>query len=174
MKTAWRMLWLKNFLVKSELLYRQEFQSLEQFKQELVECLGRYNNHRIKAKLKGLPNAFYRQRALLSARSIFTLFFCLISLTFGVSSDAHCHFLIERWFYLRASAKNFVIFCPVFMGFGNEAEKIDEFNDNFPVVTTSVRWSVHSFLLQTFPIIRLPHLIRAAGIFDPYHKGVSF
>ncbi len=47
---------IENFfgLLKSELLYLQEFQSMEHFKQELVEYLDYYNNRRIKAKLKGL------------------------------------------------------------------------------------------------------------------------
>ena len=48
---------IENFfgLLKSELLYLQEFQSMEHFKQEL------------KAKLKGLPPAFHRQQALSAA-----------------------------------------------------------------------------------------------------------
>ena len=56
---------MENFfgLLKSELLYLQQFQSMEHFKQELVEYLDYYNNHRIKAKLKGLPPAIYRQQA---------------------------------------------------------------------------------------------------------------
>lgn len=51
-------------LLKSELLYLQEFQSMEHFKQELIAYLDYYNNHRIKAKLKGLPPAIHRQQAL--------------------------------------------------------------------------------------------------------------
>ena len=60
---------MENFfgLLKSELLYLQKFQSIEHFKQELVEYLDYYNNHRIKAKLKGLPPAIYRQQALLAS-----------------------------------------------------------------------------------------------------------
>ncbi len=60
---------MENFfgLLKSELLYLQKFQSMEHFKQELVEYLDYYNNHRIKAKLKGLPPAIYRQQALLAS-----------------------------------------------------------------------------------------------------------
>ncbi len=59
---------IENFfgLLKSELLYLQEFQSMEHFKQELVEYLDYYNNRRIKAKLKGLPPAIHRQQALLA------------------------------------------------------------------------------------------------------------
>ena len=57
---------IENFfgLLKSELLYLQEFQSMEHFKRELIEYLDYYNNRRIKAKLKGLPPAIHRQQAL--------------------------------------------------------------------------------------------------------------
>ena len=57
---------IENFfgLLKSELLYLQEFSSMEHFKQELIIYLDYYNNHRIKAKLKGLPPAIHRQQAL--------------------------------------------------------------------------------------------------------------
>ena len=57
---------IENFfgLLKSELLYLQEFRSMEHFKQELIEYLDYYNNRRIKAKLKGLPPAIHRQQAL--------------------------------------------------------------------------------------------------------------
>ena len=57
---------MENFfgLLKSELLYLQEFNSQEHFKQELVDYLDYYNNRRIKAKLKGLPPAIHRQQAL--------------------------------------------------------------------------------------------------------------
>ena len=43
---------IENFfgLLKSELLYLQEFQSMEHFKQELVEYLDYYNNRRIIGK----------------------------------------------------------------------------------------------------------------------------
>ena len=60
---------IENFfgLRKSELLYLQEFHSMEHFKQELVEYLDYYNNRRIKAKLKGLPPAIHRQQALSAA-----------------------------------------------------------------------------------------------------------
>ena len=54
-------------LLKSELLYLQQFQSLEHFRQELVDYLDYYNNRRIKAKLKGLPPAIHRQQALSAA-----------------------------------------------------------------------------------------------------------
>ena len=70
---------IENFfgLLKSELLYLQEFQSMEHFKQELVEYLDYYNNRRIKAKLKGLPPAIHRQQALSAAWTIFTSEYCL-------------------------------------------------------------------------------------------------
>jgi putative transposase len=42
----------------------QEFDSIDQFKDELVNYLDYYNNRRIKAKLKGLPPALHRQQAL--------------------------------------------------------------------------------------------------------------
>ena len=60
---------MENFfgLLKSELLYLQKFQSIEHFKQELAEYLDYYNNQRIKAKLKDLPPAIYRQQALLAS-----------------------------------------------------------------------------------------------------------
>ena len=51
-------------LLKSELLYLQEFESMEHFKRELLDYLDYYNNRRIKAKLKGLPPAIHRQQAL--------------------------------------------------------------------------------------------------------------
>ena len=57
---------MENFfgLLKSELLYLQEFESMEHFKRELLDYLDYYNNRRIKAKLKGLPPGFHRQQAL--------------------------------------------------------------------------------------------------------------
>lgn len=57
---------IENFfgLLKSELLYLQDFQSMDHFKQELIDYLDYYNNRRIKAKLKGLPPAIHRQQAL--------------------------------------------------------------------------------------------------------------
>ena len=60
---------MENFfgLLKSELLYLQEFESMEHFKLELYAYLDYYNNQRIKAKLKGLPPAFHRQQALSAA-----------------------------------------------------------------------------------------------------------
>jgi putative transposase len=60
---------IENFfgLLKSELLYLQEFDSIDHFKSELVDYLDYYNNRRIKTKLKGLPPALHRQQALSAA-----------------------------------------------------------------------------------------------------------
>ena len=60
---------MENFfgLLKSELLYLQQFESVEHFEQELLDYLDYYNNRRIKAKLKGLPPAIHRQQALSAA-----------------------------------------------------------------------------------------------------------
>ena len=60
---------MENFfgLLKSELLYLQQFESVEHFEQELLDYLDYYNNRRVKAKLKGLPPAIHRQQALSAA-----------------------------------------------------------------------------------------------------------
>ena len=60
---------MENFFghLKSELLYLQEFESMDHFKQELIAYIDYYNNRRIKARLKGLPPAIHRQQALLAA-----------------------------------------------------------------------------------------------------------
>ena len=60
---------IENFFghLKSELLYLQEFESVDHFKKELIEYIDYYNNRRIKARLKGLPPALHRQQALLAA-----------------------------------------------------------------------------------------------------------
>ncbi|MDD5435464.1 MAG: IS3 family transposase [Nitrospira sp.] len=51
-------------LLKSELLYLQDFDSIEHFKAELIDYMDYYNNRRIKVKLKGLPPTIHRQQAL--------------------------------------------------------------------------------------------------------------
>ena len=51
-------------LLKTELLYLQDFDSLEHFKAELIDYLYYYNNHRIKLKLKGLTPAQHRYQTL--------------------------------------------------------------------------------------------------------------
>ena len=57
---------IENFfgLLKSELLYLQDFHSIQHFKQELLDYLDYYNNRRIKLKLKGLSPAVHRRQAL--------------------------------------------------------------------------------------------------------------
>ncbi len=54
-------------LLKSELLYLQEFQSMEHIRQELLEYPDDDNSRSIKAKRKGLPPAIHRQQALSAA-----------------------------------------------------------------------------------------------------------
>lgn len=53
---------MENFfgLLKSELLYLQEFNSIEHFRKELEDYIDYYNNDRIKCKLKGLSPVQYR------------------------------------------------------------------------------------------------------------------
>ena len=60
---------IENFFghLKSELLYLHEFESMDHFRQVLIEYIDYYNNRRIKARLKGLPPALHRQQALLAA-----------------------------------------------------------------------------------------------------------
>jgi putative transposase len=60
---------IKNFfgILKTELLYLQEFTSMAMFKQELIEYLDYYNNRRIKQKLKGLSPVQYRIHTLQTA-----------------------------------------------------------------------------------------------------------
>jgi transposase InsO family protein len=60
---------MENFfgVLKSELLYLQDFDSLEHFKSELIDYLDYYNNRRIKLKLKGLTPAQHRRQALQAA-----------------------------------------------------------------------------------------------------------
>ena len=50
-------------LLKTELLYLQEFHSVEHFIQELHEYIEWYNNKRIKLKLNGLSPIDFRQEA---------------------------------------------------------------------------------------------------------------
>jgi transposase InsO family protein len=60
---------MENFfgLLKTELLYLQDFESMDHFEQELIDYLNYYNNRRIKIKLKGLPPALHRQQTLSAA-----------------------------------------------------------------------------------------------------------
>lgn len=56
---------IENFfgLLKSELLYLKEFESMEHFKVELEKYIYYYNHKRIKAKLKGMSPVQYRTHA---------------------------------------------------------------------------------------------------------------
>ena len=60
---------MENFfgLLKTELFYLQEFQSIDHFVQELIDYLDYYNNRRIKVKLKGLSPVNYRIQSSLVA-----------------------------------------------------------------------------------------------------------
>lgn len=60
---------MENFfgVLKTELLYLQQFESMGHFKAELIDYLDYYNNRHYKAKLKGLPPALHRQQALMAA-----------------------------------------------------------------------------------------------------------
>ena len=60
---------MENFfgLLKTELLYLQDFDSMEHFKAELIDYLYYYNNRRIKLKLKGLTPAQHRYQTLQTA-----------------------------------------------------------------------------------------------------------
>ena len=60
---------MENFfgLLKSELLYLRDFESFEEFKDELEKYIYYYNHQRIKGKLKGLSPVQYRIQSLLVA-----------------------------------------------------------------------------------------------------------
>ncbi|WP_153043024.1 IS3 family transposase [Neobacillus mesonae] len=60
---------MENFfgLLKSELLYLKEFESMQHFKVELEKYIYYYNHKRIKAKLKGMSPVLYRTHAQVAA-----------------------------------------------------------------------------------------------------------
>lgn len=60
---------MENFfgLLKSELLYLREFESIDEFVMELEKYIDYYNNKRIKSKLKGLSPVQYRIQSSLVA-----------------------------------------------------------------------------------------------------------
>ena len=60
---------MENFfgLLKSELLYLQDFKDIENFKKELEDYINWYNTKRIKNKLKGLSPIKYKTQSLLVA-----------------------------------------------------------------------------------------------------------
>lgn len=51
-------------IMKSEFLYRKEFESIAHFKQELAKYIKCYNHKRIKRKLKGMSPVQYRAHTL--------------------------------------------------------------------------------------------------------------
>jgi len=53
--------------MKSEFLYRKEFESITHFKQELAKYIDYYKHKRIKAKLKGMIPVLYRDHTLEAA-----------------------------------------------------------------------------------------------------------
>ncbi|WP_095206293.1 IS3 family transposase [Paenibacillus sp. O199] len=57
---------MENFfgIMKSEFLYLNEFESLDDFKQELAQYIDYYNHKRIKSKLKGMSPVQYRIHAI--------------------------------------------------------------------------------------------------------------
>ncbi len=60
---------IENFfgLLKSELLYLQEFKSIEHFEEELDAYIYYYNHKRMKTKLKDLSPIQYRTQILEAA-----------------------------------------------------------------------------------------------------------
>ncbi|MEB9582486.1 IS3 family transposase, partial [Bacillus cereus] len=54
-------------LLKSELLYLEEFESMEHFKIELDNYIHYYNHKRIKENLKGMSPVQYRAHTLEAA-----------------------------------------------------------------------------------------------------------
>jgi len=60
---------MENFfgLLKSELLYLQEFESIEDFKKKLIDYIYYYNNYRIKCKLKGMSPVEFRTHSQVAA-----------------------------------------------------------------------------------------------------------
>ena len=60
---------IENFfgIMKSEFLYRKEFENITHFKQELAKYIEYYNHKRIKAKLKGMSPVQYRAHTLEAA-----------------------------------------------------------------------------------------------------------
>ena len=60
---------MENFfgLLKSELLYLQAFESIEDFKKKLIDYIYYYNNQRIKCKLKGMSPIEYRTHSQVAA-----------------------------------------------------------------------------------------------------------
>ena len=47
-------------LLKSELFYMKEYQTIEELEKDIIEYIDYYNNKRIKGKLKGMSPVQYR------------------------------------------------------------------------------------------------------------------
>jgi transposase InsO family protein len=64
---------MENFfgILKRELLYLQEFDSLEHFEQELMDYLDYYNNRRIKANQRACRLHYTDNKPSRSAKQIF-------------------------------------------------------------------------------------------------------
>lgn len=62
---------IENFfgIMKSELLYLKEFESVEQFLKKLAKYIDYYNHKQIKAKLKGLSPVQYKATEKVSTLS---------------------------------------------------------------------------------------------------------
>lgn len=56
---------IENFfgILKSEFLYTQQFENIDQFRADLDNYIHYYNHKRIKAKLKGMSPVAYRTHA---------------------------------------------------------------------------------------------------------------
>lgn len=67
---------MENFfcLLKSELLYLQEFESMEHFKRELENYIYYYNHKRIKVKLNGLTHVQYREQSTIACLNLYKVF----------------------------------------------------------------------------------------------------
>lgn len=59
---------MENFfgILKSEMFYTKNFESIKELKKEICEYIDYYNNKRIKAKLKGLSPVQYRTQSLIT------------------------------------------------------------------------------------------------------------
>lgn len=81
---------IENFfcILKTELLYLQEFESLEHSRQELDDYMIYYNQKRMKKKLKNMSPVEYRTHVQQAAK-----FFCLTSLGQFISASAFLSFI---------------------------------------------------------------------------------
>ena len=59
-------------LLKSELFYTKEYQTIEELKKDIIEYIDYYNNKRIKSKLKGMSPVQYRVHSLVAVYPAWT------------------------------------------------------------------------------------------------------